>query len=228
MTNPLPKFFRRFPKPFFRINAGAQVSLRPKRTADPVPRATEYDIITTGLQPSEPASISSDSGGGSSSSSSFVSQWLNAATAEDADAPAAPRVNRRALLHEHVEPRIRRAEGGGKTPNGLRLRLNTAFTRHYFLRQWRGESPIVFAVQEGECPLIYHPPPPLRITSTVFSNRGVYIGTPVPEDLVLVRPHPDNDEWFLEPARRMTLQGTPSPLPLLLPFCHPCESPSSP
>lgn len=144
----LPKTFRRFPKPLFRINTGPLIKLRPKRTADHVPQTQDYDIVTTGLKSASAAPFFTNMWVDSTHENSGREEQQQAAE-EERDGPAR-KVTPRMLLGEHVEPRRARTEYEG--PNGLRLRLNTAFTQHYFLRQWRGESPVVFAVQAGETP----------------------------------------------------------------------------
>lgn len=198
MAQPLPKIYKRFPKELFRINAGALVNVRPKATPGPVPIVSKYDIITTGLTPDD----------GEAKAPAFTSMWIEALRQDKKETPA-PRVNQRALLHEHVEPRAvkGRAFAG---PNGLRLRLNTPFTQHYILRQWKGENPVVFAVQAGK--VAQHLP-----VDPTSPNIPFTLGTPLPSDLVLVRLHPQNEEWSLEPARRMTLQGETSPPPRSIP-----------
>lgn len=157
----LIKTYRRFPKELFRINAGTRIALRPK-TFEP-PSTSYYDIATANWNREEEEPAARPAG-------IYTEQRL--------PKQVRPEPTPEELLDDDVVPRALDPETY-KGPNGMQMRMNTAYTRHYIKTEWKGKEPIVFLVQEG---------------------------TPLPKDLILVREKPEGEEWSLEPAKRMTLQ----------------------
>jgi hypothetical protein len=197
----LAKLYNRFPKALFRINTGLIVKIRPKLVLDGKPAFLNggYDIITASLEPTAEDNASAVDQEGHERDH-LASKMKHAAFPNMQTDPLQRLDNKpktttevaeevgdflvlgeNDLLSDNVQPRSMRPKTW-QGPNGLRLRLNTPATRYYFHRRARlnSNNRIIMSIQPG---------------------------TPLPDDLVLVRPNEKADEWSLEPARTMTLLG---------------------